>query len=173
MNGKLVTKILGKIMILEGILMALPLIVSIIYDENIYLKLGKEFIDNVIEEARRDGYIKHDLLVKIVRRAFGNHTVHILKDRNLIDFMWMISLIGYKDIVVPHKVIQIDKKTISSIKQWYIDNKQYITPRNVEKAYNLMYPPPLVFESYETWMEWIDKQCDSLEIRGSKSGFNF
>ena len=36
MNGKLVTKILGKIMILEGILMALPLIVSIIYDENIY-----------------------------------------------------------------------------------------------------------------------------------------
>ena len=58
---------------------------KIIYDENIYLKLGKEFIDNVIEEARRDGYIKHDLLVKIVRRAFGNHTVHILKDRPHLD----------------------------------------------------------------------------------------
>ena len=43
MNGKLVTKILGKIMILEGILMALPLIVSIIYDENIisYKKILK------------------------------------------------------------------------------------------------------------------------------------
>lgn len=56
------------------------------------------------------------------------------------------------------------KKTISSIKQWYIDNKQYITPRNVEKAYNLMYPPPFIFESYETWMEWMNKQYDGLEI---------
>lgn len=40
----------------------------------------------------------------------NDSTVHVLKDKNLIDFMWMISLIGYKDIVVPHKVIQIDKK---------------------------------------------------------------
>jgi hypothetical protein len=94
----------------------------------------------------------------------NDSTVHVLKDKNLIDFMWMISLIRYKDIVVPHKVIQIDKKTISSIKQWYIDNKQYITPRNVEKAYNLMYPPPFIFESYETWMEWMNKQYDGLEI---------
>ena len=108
-----------------------------------------------------------------LKSIVNDSTVHILKDRNLIDFMWMISLIGDKNLIVPHKVIQIDKKTIAEIEQWYIDNKQYITPRNIEKAYNLMYPPPLVFESYETWMEWIDKQCDSLEIRGSKSGFNF
>lgn len=33
MNGKLISKILGKIMILEGILMILPLIVSLVYKE--------------------------------------------------------------------------------------------------------------------------------------------
>lgn len=101
----------------------------------------------------------------------NDSTVHVLKDRNLIDFMWMISLIGNKDIAIPHKVIQIDKKIISSIKQWYIDNKQYITPRNIEKAYNLMYPPQFIFESYEIWMEWMDKQYDGLEIQGSKFSF--
>lgn len=58
---------------------------KIIYDEHIYLKLGKEFVESVVEEASRDGYIKHELLIKIVRRAFGNHTVHILKDRPHLD----------------------------------------------------------------------------------------
>ena len=95
----------------------------------------------------------------------NDSTVHVLEDRNLIDFMWMISLIGNKNIVVPHKVIQIDKKTVVEIEQWYNDNKQYVTPQNIEKAYNIMYPPPFVFESYETWMEWMNKQYDGLEIR--------
>lgn len=27
-----------------------------------------------------------------------------------------------------------------------------------------MYPPPFIFESYETWMEWMNKQYDGLEI---------
>ncbi len=58
---------------------------KIIYDEHIYLKLGKEFVENAIEEASRDGYIKHELLIKIVRHAFGNHTVHILRDRPHLD----------------------------------------------------------------------------------------
>lgn len=40
MNGKLILKILGKIMVLEGILMILPLIISIVYQELIINKLA-------------------------------------------------------------------------------------------------------------------------------------
>lgn len=54
---------------------------KIVYDEHIYSKLGKEFLEDALQEAMSVGYVKHDLLVKIIRRAFGNHTVHILKDR--------------------------------------------------------------------------------------------
>lgn len=40
MNGKLILKILGKILVLEGILMILPLIVSFIYEESYIYKLA-------------------------------------------------------------------------------------------------------------------------------------
>ena len=75
---------------------------------------------------------------------------HDLKDRNLIEFMWIISLIGNKDFVNPHQTIHINKKIVSEIEQWYIANKQYITSSNIEKAYNLIHPPASVFESHET-----------------------
>ena len=93
---------------------------------------------------------------------------HDLKDRNLIEFMWIISLIGNKDFVNPHQTIHINKKIVSEIEQWYIANKQYITSSNIEKAYNLIHPPASVFESYETWMEWMNKQYEGLEIETIK-----
>ena len=93
---------------------------------------------------------------------------HDLKDRNLIEFMWIISLIGNKDFVNPHQTIHINKKIVSEIEQWYIANKQYITSSNIEKAYNLIHPPASVFDSYETWMEWMNKQYEGLEIETIK-----
>ena len=93
---------------------------------------------------------------------------HDLKDRNLIEFMWIISLIGNKDFVNPHQTIHINKKIVSEIEQWYIANKQYITSSNIEKAYNLIHPPESVFDSYETWMEWMNKQYEGLEIETIK-----
>ena len=93
---------------------------------------------------------------------------HDLKDRNQSEFMWIISLIGNKDFVNPHQTIHINKKIVSEIEQWYIANKQYITSSNIEKAYNLIHPPASVFESYETWMEWMNKQYEGLEIETIK-----
>lgn len=90
------------------------------------------------------------------------------RDRDLIGFMWMISLIGNKEFVDPHKPIQINKRIISEIEQWYINNKPYITSDNIEKAYNILYPPETVFESCETWMEWMDKQYNGLEVKAIK-----
>ncbi len=92
----------------------------------------------------------------------------VLRDRDLIGFMWMISLIGNKEFVDPHKPIQINKRIISEIEQWYINNKPYITSDNIEKAYNILYPPETVFESCETWMEWMDKQYNGLEVKAIK-----
>ena len=82
--------------------------------------------------------------------------------------MWIISLIGNKDFVNPHQTIHINKKIVSEIEQWYIANKQYITSSNIEKAYNLIHPPVSVFDSYETWMEWMNKQYEGLEIETIK-----
>ena len=93
---------------------------------------------------------------------------HDLKDRNQSEFMWIISLIGNKDFVNPHQTIHINKKIVSEIEQWYIANKQYITSSNIEKAYNLIHPPAPVFESHETWMEWMNKQYEGLEIETIK-----
>ena len=56
----------------------------------------------------------------------NDSTAHILKDKKLIDFMWMISLIGNKDFVDPHQTIQINRKIISEIEQWYIANKHIL-----------------------------------------------
>ena len=39
---------------------------------------------------------------------------------------------------------------------------------NIEKAYNLIHPPASVFESHETWMEWMNKQYEGLEIETIK-----
>ena len=93
---------------------------------------------------------------------------HDLKDRNQIEFMWIISLIGNKDFVNPHQTIHINKKIVSEIEQWYIANKQYITSSNIEKAYNLIHPPAPLFESHETWMEWMNKQYEGFEIETIK-----
>lgn len=82
MNGKLVTKILGKIMILEGILMALPLIVSIIYDENIYaflipmiILIGIGYLTQLFKPKRKGLYQKEGFaicaLVWIIMTLFG------------------------------------------------------------------------------------------------------
>ena len=68
-------------------------------------------------------------------KIIANESIsHDLKDRNLIEFMWIISLIGNKDFVNPHQTIHINKKIVSEIEQWYIANKQYITSSNIEKA---------------------------------------
>ena len=82
MNGKLVTKILGKIMILEGILMALPLAVSIIYDENInaflipmIILIGVGYLTQLLKPKRKGLYQKEGFaicaLVWIVMTLFG------------------------------------------------------------------------------------------------------
>lgn len=99
--------------------------------------------------------------------AIGNDSVEVnLKDKDLINFMWMISLIGNKDFISdPHQIIHINKEKVLEIEQWYIDNKQYISPQNIEKAYNIMYPPAFVFDSYELWTKWMEEQYDGLEIK--------
>ena len=99
--------------------------------------------------------------------VIGNDSVEVnLKDKDLIDFMWMISLIGNKNFISdPHQVIRINKEKVLEIEQWYIDNKQYITPLKIEKAYNIMYPPASVFKSYELWTKWMEEQYDGLEIK--------
>lgn len=82
MNGKLVAKILGKIMILEGILMILPLIVSIIYDENklafiipIVVLLALGFLTQLLKPTRKGLYQKEGFaicaLVWIIMTLFG------------------------------------------------------------------------------------------------------
>ena len=91
MNGKLVAKMLGKIMILEGILMILPLIVSIIYNENkiafiipicILLSLG--FLTQLLKPKRKGLYQKEGFaicaLVWIVMTIFGAIPFVINKD---------------------------------------------------------------------------------------------
>ena len=91
MNGKLVTKILGKIMILEGILMALPLVVSIIYDENIYaflipmiILIGVGYLTQLFNPKRKGLYQKEGFaicaLVWIVMTLFGALPFVINKD---------------------------------------------------------------------------------------------
>ena len=91
MNAKLVTKILGKIMILEGILMALPLIVSIIYDENIYaflipmiILIGIGYLTQLLNPKRKGLYQKEGFaicaLVWIVMTLFGALPFVINKD---------------------------------------------------------------------------------------------
>ena len=124
---------------------------------------GGNFPDSVQQKAVNVDslFTKNISELKIIA---NDSTAHILKDKKLIDFMWMISLIGNKDFVDPHQTIQINRKIISEIEQWYIANKQYITPGNIVKAYNLMYPPAFVFESDEAWTEWMNKQYDGLEI---------
>ena len=44
--------------------------------------------------------------------AIGNDSVEVnLKDKDLINFMWMISLIGNKDFISdPHQIIHINKE---------------------------------------------------------------
>ena len=82
MNGKLVAKILGKIMILEGILMILPLMVSIIYDENkiafiipIVVLLALGFLTQLLKPTRKGLYQKEGFaicaLVWIIMTLFG------------------------------------------------------------------------------------------------------
>lgn len=102
--------------------------------------------------------------------VIGNDSVEVnLKDKDLIDFMWMISLIGDKDFVHdPHRAIRVNREKILEIEQWYIDNKQYITPQKIEKAYNIMYPPASIFESYELWTKWMKEQYDGLELLKGK-----
>lgn len=99
--------------------------------------------------------------------AIGNDSVEVyLQDKDLINFMWMISLIGNKNFISdPHQVIRINKEKVLEVEQWYIDNKEYISPQNIEKAYNIMYPPASVFESYEFWKKWMEEQYDGLEIK--------
>lgn len=133
----------------------------------VLIVLGLLGVGNPPESVRQTAVNVDSLFVRNIsglKAIVNDSTGHVLTNRNLIDFMWMVSLIGNKDFADPHGTIQIDRKTVSEIERWYMDNKEYITPRNIEKAYNLMYPPARVFESYDTWMEWVNGQYDGLEI---------
>ncbi len=85
MNKKLISKILGKIMILEGILMILPLVVSFIYKESILNKLaflipiiiliGVGYLLQLLNPSRKGLYQKEGFaicaLVWIIMTIFG------------------------------------------------------------------------------------------------------
>ncbi len=81
----------------------------------------------------------------------------LVKERDIIKFLYVISLLSDLDFMPdPHKPV-VNTKTILAIESWYKKKKKYITCEKIKKAYSLLLPPP--FKN----LEELDKYSDELD----------
>lgn len=81
----------------------------------------------------------------------------LVKEREIIKFLYVISLLSNLDFMPdPHKPV-VNTKTILAIENWYKEKKKYITCEKIKKAYSLLLPPP--FKN----LEELDKYSDELD----------
>lgn len=81
----------------------------------------------------------------------------LVKERDIIKFLYVISLLSDLDFMPdPHKPV-VNTKTILVIESWYKEKKKYITCEKIKKAYSLLIPPP--FKNIEE----LDKYSDELD----------
>ncbi len=96
-------------------------------------------------------------LSSMIKMTRGSSKDVLVKERDIIKFLYVISLLSDLDFMPdPHKPV-VNTKTILAIESWYKKKKKYITCEKIKKAYSLLLPPP--FKNIEK----LDKYSDELD----------
>ncbi|MBP1631546.1 MAG: hypothetical protein H6Q15_2439 [Bacteroidetes bacterium] len=115
-----------------------------------------------VNSCNKDCDVNIDSLFKknlssIKKMTRGSSKDVLVKEREIIKFLYVISLLSDLDFMpAPHKPI-VNTKTILAIESWYKKKKKYITCEKIKKAYSLLLPPP--FKNIEE----LDKYSDELD----------